>query len=1534
MDTKDIPPSSSIRSLRIRIKTWMTWKKKLLMLAVPAVAAISFVALGTASPPSIPAITLSADPLYTPSAADKPALALALSVEFPTVGAQYVDPDNNNSSTTEDPTYSSSIEYLGYYDAESCYTYDKAGTGAPTGQEASYKRFIRRGPAIPLSTPNTSNPTWTTRLCWDGTKSYSKDDGTVPAFSNSNNDAFSGNFLNWASSSAIDMLRLSLTGGDRVIDTPNLTVLQRAVIPDGDPISMGNSSNFPAKRLRYSGVSRAITSAAFAAPSYTSGVNYFGAIPSLMATAAAGSDIWVANTLNRIYFGTAKAGNNSSGFGSYTLGTQPSWVGTITSYGAQPGGWPATPVYSRGDTITITGVQEVLYGRSSNWKSAPVSGTITCNETTFTGGSSNSAAKCYVRTDTTGQTPPASLTNDSFYYARVQVCDRDATTYSLKDKRYWNLCSKYSDGATTPQPAYKPTGVVQKYSDQLRLAAFGYLLDQTASYNTGGRYGGVLRAPIKYVGAKTFDINGLDNTPSSGNPKQEWNPVTGVYYPNPDSNTTVPTLDGRATYLSGVVSYVNQFGRTGSVAGRYKKYDPIGELHYEALRYLQGLPPSADAISGITTDMKDGYPVATDAASGWTDPYGDGRSSSGDYSCLKSNIVVIGDKNTHDGNRLPTASVANNVVDINAWRTTVQNFEKNITANYTDGQGTTRQTGNPNGANGSVPTATTTSQIMGSAYWARTHDIRGTSWTNATSTGAAGTTLQRPGLRVKTFIFDVNEYGSSNDATARTTSNQLFMGAKYGGFETDPNNTAKNPYNTWGNPFKRNDGTNDNYVWADTDTRASRVGQANTYFVQSDARGVLSAFDDIFARASTAARSIAGGAIQSKNLTQVGDTIYQGTFDTSDWSGDLLAIPVSVSASNAVSIGNTYTWTAATQLAALTSPATSRNIVVGNSGATASPVAVAFTWDAIEQSLKDSLNQRNPTATADGLGHDRLDYLRGDKSKEGTQFRTRNKLMGDVINSGVVYSGAPTTTINDFGYADFYNTNKSRTPAVFVGANDGMLHAFNGNTGNELFAYIPSWLGSKLSALTDTTYTSSHQSYADGTPAIAEAQVGSNWKTVLVSGTGGGGKGVFALDITTPASFSASNVMWEFTNRDDADLGNVTGRPQILKLRTSAANGTTPTYKWFAVFGGGVNNYVADGTYFSTTGNPTLFLLDLSKAAGTAWTLGTNYYKISLPVDSSLSATKATGLLNFRAALGLAREVTQIYTGDLHGNLWKLDFSAYGAADWNIGNLSYYKQGTTNAPLPMFIAKDSAGNAQPITAAPSVVYGPIPDSAYILFGTGKYLEVADKSATATQSVYMLYDNASASVDSSPASSATSAISDRRRLKAGSVDATTGVASVPAFTVGRATTNTDTSNPRSGWRLDFPISKERQISNATVFGNNLIFGSLIPGFTSTAACTASGGGGNQYTIDILGGNGTSVGSSVGILGEPLVAEISSATSYTPSDSTGRRTKTITSQIFQQGSDGVAVGLTKTRTVITGRLTWRQINNYQDLKNSTP
>lgn len=1477
---------------------------------------LSWLVHGQSTAPNYPAIVLSSTPLYATTPVDKPSLALALSVEYPTVGAQYTP------GGSTDNTYSNETEYLGYYDAESCYTYNDSPSETPaTGLTASdYKRFDRSGAA-------------TNRKC---------------------SNAFSGNFLNWASSSAIDMLRLALSGGDRYIDQDGLTILQRAMLPNNDPICMWNSSNFPAKQLSKDGGGAG---------------TYWGAVPTAMITAANGSDIWVANTLNKIYFGTSATGNCDSGPANYVLNSPAAnqAVGPITTYSSKSPPSGLTTCAAENNNCTFTGTLEVWYGAGKKWAVAPAYNGVGCNNNVFGDPNPGVSKTCYTKAYSGTWTPPAAsgtqLNSDGFFYSRVQVCSK--SDGALADVRFFGLCSLYPSGN------YKPTGVIQKYSDQLRLAAFGYLMDQTASYDTGGRYGGVLRAPMKYVGYKTFDETGNDNTPSTGNANVEWNTTTGIFVANPDGN---------AMGISGVVNYLNKFGRTGTVPGRYKKYDPVGELHYEVLRYLQGLSPSADAISNITDTYKDGFPVFTT----WTDPYSN-RSSTADYSCVRSNIVVIGDINTHDGNHLPTPDAANNIIDINAWRTTVQNFEKNVSSTYADGwdPSQSRTTGNPNGANNSVPTSTRTSQIMGSAYWAHTHDIRGKDWRPNNTPSP----LQRPGLRVKTFLFDVNEYGAQNDTNTRRYANQFFMASKYGGFETDASNVGKNPYNTWGNPFKQQDGTNNNDVWQNL----SSPGEASTYYLQSSARGVLNAFNGIFARAANSSRNIAGVALQSKYLTATnGSVIYQGAFDTSNWTGDVLALPLTVS-NNTASLGTNANWSAADML---TNRATSRTIVMGVPPTAITPnpnpTATDFQWDSVGPTVQGDLNKASPTAATDSLGSSRLSYLRGVRSMEGTTFRTRSKLLGDIINSSVVYSGKPAAGYTENGYSTFYNTNSSRTAAVYVGANDGMLHAFKASDGSELFGYIPSWLSPKLSALTSSNYANNHQSYVDGLPAVAEACVGPShtlsettctWKSVLVSGTGAGGRGVFALDVTDPTAFSASKVMWEFTNANDSDLGYVVGQPQILKLVTSAPGAASTTYRWFAVVASGVDNYVPDANGIFSSGKPTLFFLALDKAAGAAWTPGTNYYKVSLPLDTTLAASKAPGVTNFTALYDAAGAANRIFVGDLHGKLWKLDFTPRAVsatraafnptvlANWNADNLSFFSNsGDPAAPkaYPMYIAKDAttSTNNQPIFSAPRVVTGPVVgelQTFYVIFGTGKFLESGDKTSTAQNSIYAVYDDGKTTLNQSDSASLTpaptSVITGRGRLQQGTPTTTTTTTTtgttttttttktivVSAFVWGRpltdTATNTDSSTGsnvtlplKSGWYFDLPDSGEKMISNFLDLSPQVSFNTIIPGAAgATGSCTATPGSGNQYVVNIASGNGTYTASTVGLLGASLYIDIDSGISVTSSDNTGRRTRTTTKTSLQSGSTGSAVaGTPVVTTDVLGRLSWRQINNYWDLK----
>ena len=336
------------------------------------------------------------------------------------------------------------------------------------------------------------------------------------------------------------------------------------------------------------------------------------------------------------------------------------------------------------------------------------------------------------------------------------------------------------------------------------------------------------------------------------------------------------------------------------------------------------------------------------------------------------------------------------------------------------------------------------------------------------------------------------------------------------------------------------------------------------------------------------------------------------------------------------------------------------------------------------------------------------------------------------------------------------------------------------------------------------------------------------------------------------------------------------------------------------------------------------FLLSLNKTAGTSWSLGTNYYKIIIEnpaTFTALSPTVSPGVIDFEAtpAFNSTRELGLIYMGDLHGNLWKLDFTT-ASAGVDLAGLTFSQLTAGTSHTPLFIAKDNAGNVQPISMSPSIASGPN-RSNIILFGTGKYLESTDNNITPVraQSFYAINDN-----DGTPTT-----IAGRDRLQAGTIAA--GALTVPAFSWGRAASASDTTQ-RSGWYVDFVDAGERQISGMTLLGGKVAFGTIVPPQNLTDPC--AGGGGNFYSVNIFSGAGTVEKSTVGLLGTPLALETTdSSTTMTSTDSTGRRTKTVTQRLLTTGATGNLISDTNVNTkVVLGRLSWRLINNYQELKNA--
>jgi type IV pilus assembly protein PilY1 len=504
-----------------------------------------------------------------------------------------------------------------------------------------------------------------------------------------------------------------------------------------------------------------------------------------------------------------------------------------------------------------------------------------------------------------------------------------------------------------------------------------------------------------------------------------------------------------------------------------------------------------------------------------------------------------------------------------------------------------------------------------------------------------------------------------------------------------------------------------------------------------------------------------------------------------------------------------------------------------------------------------------------------------------------------------VFVGTPRQDLQGAGYADFAARHKSRAQAVYVGANDGMLHAFSAALDREYFAYVPNMVFRNLKDLTTPSYQ--HRAYVDGGIAVSEAKVGSNWKTVLASTMGAGAQGVFALDISDPESFSPTNgALWEFSDADDPDMGNMYSPPVIAKFQKGTAGGL-PTYEYFVVVASGVNNYLDDSAVGTANGGA-LFLLSLNKPAGTSWTLNQNYYKLPIPA-ADIDPARQSGLSAPALVTGNDGAVRYAYAGDLQGNLWRFSF----AADQRLSAVK---------PRRIFAATSPAGNQQPITSAPSVVYAP--DRGFVvLFGTGQYLENADRQSHTQQSFYGVRDTLEADF----------AVKRRNALAvrtlSGDKDGAALVLTGDPFSYYGA-------NAKGGWYFDFANGArtgERVIMPAQLRFGRVFFNSLIPPAENVCTPLSSG---RSYTLNTLTGlaenpsNQTGILSNVGVLGTPVVFETNAATAAPASASATYRQSV--SQKFSStsfGGKGSTPTTNSTAALVAGRLSWREIFNYQEL-----
>lgn len=404
-------------------------------------------------------------------------------------------------------------------------------------------------------------------------------------------------------------------------------------------------------------------------------------------------------------------------------------------------------------------------------------------------------------------------------------------------------------------------------------------------------------------------------------------------------------------------------------------------------------------------------------------------------------------------------------------------------------------------------------------------------------------------------------------------------------------------------------------------------------------------------------------------------------------------------------------------------------------------------------------------------------------------YRLRESTLGDLANSPPVFVGSPKANYSDPGYGPsttagtFKNAQNARAGTVYVGSNDGMLHAIDATNGQERWAYVPTAVIPELYRLADKKYSDNHNYFVDGELVINDictancTSASATWKTVLVAGLNGGGKGYFALDITNPA---VPVLMWEYgaspdytgDTSFDSDMGYSYGNPVIAKktdgtwvvLITSGYNNASNT-GFLTVLNAQTGNQIAK---YSTTGGTAADPAGLAKING--------YVE-----DSNINNT-----------------VTFVYGGDLLGNVWRFDINSAASS---------------NNPFKFAVLKGPANKPQPITVRPEL--GVIDGRRVVFVGTGRYLGKTDLSNTDQQSFYAISDD----------NISTFTTLDNPRISS---------AMVQQVLVNNASTGTrtvqnaqDVDSSKRGWFIDFPDAKERQNIPAQLVFGTLLVPSTVP-----------------------------------------------------------------------------------------------------------
>lgn len=732
------------------------------------------------------------------------------------------------------------------------------------------------------------------------------------------------------------------------------------------------------------------------------------------------------------------------------------------------------------------------------------------------------------------------------------------------------------------------------------------------------------------------------------------------------------------------------------------------------------------------------------------------------------------------------------------------------------------------------------------------------------------------------------DIGESSDKSLETP---LYYAAKWGGFSDTLVKSVVGDSYTNANRLS--------YYQRDDVLEAIKArATPESYYFATDPRNLeislRTAFDSI-------AASIGSSSAVATNSTRLseGAYVYQAQFNSENWSGTLNAFEFT--RDGKLPVVPTFS---TSKMSSMPRTGVGRNVYTFNG-----VDRVNFAWANLTAAQKLAL--RLGTESTDVNAQKRVDWLVGNDTNENKSTGLRERgvgdkrvILGDIVNSSPAYVGAwdfryHRLPVGGSSYREYVETKKTKVPRIFVGANDGMVHAFQaptkdiagGEVFKELYAYVPGIAFSKLANLTKPDYGSTsnpHQFIVDGPITVGDVYIGGSWRTIVVGTLGAGGRGMYALDVTDAGG--PPKVLWELSEADYPALGYVMGKPLIVPMANN---------RWAVVLGNG-----SESGAFSS-----LLVIDIEAPRNAA-------YSRVLSAGAGIGLSAPDLLPN---SLGQA-EVG--YAGDLSGNVWRFKLAD---KDSPLDTSKWKKE------YLLFKAVDKDGKAQPIQAAPTLGLNPkMNNKIMVYFGAGKYFDTGD-NATPASPQYSFYAIADVGVEITRSSLFVKTLSTTYSTSLNTrkvVQDSASPVQSPDWTV------------HKGWRLDFAdTAGERVTTKAILLQDRLIFPTLIP---SGVACEYGGKSwlmevcavgtacrsGSRTTTNIL--NGYLVLGDVG-LGRLIPGDSDSSTSSTASSGSSSsagdectNASTGEAAIIGSGTDATLMNVKTTYSKCgEGRQSWRQL-----------